>query len=148
MGKNFKLPLETGFTALCNHIKAIRATAEQSGSAVAALAESTAASLEEVNGLFDTKQDKPSALSITIPVSGWQKGESTDYPYTLDISVNGITAKDRAEITLAPSSLETALDCGLCPVNESMSGKIRIRSIAVPGKEMAAEIWIEKGKEQ
>ncbi len=148
MGKNIKLPLEAGFATLCNHIKAIRATAEQSGSAVAALAESTAASLEEIDGLFDTKQDKTSALSVTIPVNGWQKDESTVYPYTLDLSVNGITAKDRAEITLAPGSLETALGCGLCPVNESMPGMIRIRSTAVPGKDMAAEIWIEKGKEQ
>jgi len=57
MGKNIKLPLEKGFAALCNHIKAIKQTAEQSGSAVTALAQATAASLEEIEGILNEKQD-------------------------------------------------------------------------------------------
>lgn len=58
MGKKYKLPLAAGFAALCGHIKAIKQTAEQSGSAVSALAEATAASVEEIEGALDGKQDK------------------------------------------------------------------------------------------
>ncbi len=57
MGKNIKLPLKDGFATLCSHIKAIKRTAEQSGSAVTSLAQATAASLEEIEGILNEKQD-------------------------------------------------------------------------------------------
>jgi len=61
--------------------------------------------------------------------------------------VNGVTAHDRATITIAPASIGTAASCKLCPTNETLAGKIRVRSVSVPAKSIAAEYWIEQGKE-
>lgn len=58
MGKKIKLPLETGLSALCNHIRAIKQTAEQSGSAVSSLAQATADSIGEIEDILDSKVDK------------------------------------------------------------------------------------------
>lgn len=78
MGKTFKLPLENGFAALCAHIKAIRETAEESGSAVSALAESTAASLKEIDDLLDSKIPQPAATTPQAPGTA-ATGVSTYY---------------------------------------------------------------------
>lgn len=58
MGKKIKLPLENGLAALCNHIKAIKQTAEQSGSAVSALAEATAESIREIEEILNELRDR------------------------------------------------------------------------------------------
>ena len=50
-------------------------------------------------------------------------------------------------ITIAPGSLGTAKTCGLCATNETMAGIIRVRSTSIPAAEIAAEFWIEDGKE-
>lgn len=92
------------------------------------------------------KADKTAAVPITIPVSGWASDNDANYPKYYDIPVTGVTAKDRAEITIARGSIDTAISCGLCPVNETIAGKIRIRSISVPGSAISAEYWLEKGK--
>ncbi len=147
MGKNIKLPLEAGFTVLCNHIKAIKTTAGQSGSAVAALAESTAASLEEIDGLFDTKQDKAAAIPFTIPVDGWAADSGGGYSYYYDLAVEGVTAKDRVDVTISPGSVDAALNCGLCPASESLNGKIRLRTATKPNEPIMAEYWVCSGKE-
>lgn len=156
MGKNIKIPLEAGFTALCNHIKAIKATAEQSGSAVADLAASTAASLEEIDGLFDTKQDKTKAVPISIPATGWVSEEVSDnpeiedgaaYPFYYDLPIAGVTAKDRVDISIAHTSLEAATACGFCPTTETLAGKVRLRAVSQPSVALAAEYWLCGGKE-
>ena len=64
-----------------------------------------------------------------------------------DIAAEGVTASDRAEITIAPGSLGTAKACGLCATNETMAGKIRVRAINIPAEAISAEFWIEDGKE-
>lgn len=155
--KNIKLPLETGLTALCNHIKAIKQTAEQSGSAVSALAQGTAASLGEIEGILGEKQDASSAVPFTIPAAGWvaeeidESGEGPEnmheYSYYYDLAVDGITAKDRADVTIAPVSIETATACGLCPTTETIQGKIRLRSVSKPNESIVAEYWLCSGKE-
>lgn len=156
MGKNIKLPLETGFAALCAHIKSIRATAEQSGSAVAALAESTAASLEEIDSLLDGKQDKGSGIPVTIPAEGWAMDEgdedagaadSSSYPYYYDIPAAGVSALDRADVTITASSCDAATACGLCPASETLAGAIRLRAVTPPTEAMTAEYWLHSGKE-
>lgn len=156
MGKNIKLPLKAGFTALCAHIKAIKETAEQSGSAVADLAANMAASLEEIDNLFDTKQDKSGAVSITIPATGWVSESTSDdaeevdnssYPFYYDLPVDGVTAKDRVDISIAPTSLEAATGCGFCPTTETLAGKVRLRAVSQPSVALTAEYWLHSGKE-
>lgn len=155
MGKNIKIPLEAGFAALCGHIKAIRATADQSGSAVAALAASTAASLEEIDGLLDGKQDKGSGIPVTIPAAGWTMDDGDEdaeaaescYPYYCDIPAVGVSALDRVDVTIAASGYDVAAVCGLCPTSETLTETIRLRAVTPPTEAMAAEYWLYSGKE-
>lgn len=157
MGKNIKLPLEIGFAALCSHIKAIKKTAEQSGSAVSDLAGATAASIGEIEGILNEKQDASKAVSFTIPAAGWASMEigendegmedTHEYPFYYDLAVAGITAKDRVDVTIAPGSAETATTCGLCPATETLAGKIRLRTAKIPTASIAAEYWLCSGKE-
>lgn len=108
------------------------------------LAGTVADALEEMD---KAKAGKPNAASCTIPVTGWSSDDAADYPQYYDIDVAGVTARDRAEVTIAPGSISTAVDCGLCPTNETLADKIRIRSIDVPAAAITAEYWIEDGKE-
>ena len=156
MGK-IKLPLEKGFAAFCNHIRAIKQTAEQSGSAVSALAQATAASVAEIEGILNEKQDAGSAVPFTVPADGWasveidegseEMDDMHEYSFYFDLAVDGITAKDRADVTIAPGSVETATACGLCPTTETLEGKIRLRAVNKPDEEITAEYWICSGKE-
>jgi len=107
-------------------------------------AESMSSDLEEME---TNKADKPTAVSCTIPTAGWEKDETEGYPQYYDLPVPGVTARDRAEVTLAPSGLDTAAKCGMCQTCETLAGKIRLRAASVPAADIAAEYWIEQGKE-
>lgn len=146
MGKDIKLPLATGFAALCNHIKAIKQTAEQLVSAVSALAEATAASMEEIEGILGEKQDASNAVPFTIPATGWGSDSTAAYPKYYDLAVDGITVKDRADVLISPAGIAAAASCGLCPTTETLAGKIRIRAASIPSESIAAQYWIETGK--
>lgn len=141
----YKLPLETGFAALCSHIKAIRATAEQSGSAVAALAESTAASLEEIDGLFDEKQDKADFQSVTLPVDNWVDNTDTEslaagYAFCCDALLAGVTSKDGAESLLSFASMAEARASSMSPSSEVLDGKIRYYAVTKPAAAIIMQV--------
>lgn len=145
MGKNIKLPLEAGFATLCNHIKAIRATAEQSGSAVAALAESTAASLKEIDSLFDGKQGKAAFQTVTLPVNDWIANEDAEslaagYAFCCDAVVAGVTAKDSAESILSYASMTAARAASMSPTSEVLGGKIRYYAVAKPAAAIILQV--------
>lgn len=102
--------------------------------------------------LEETKADKGEATPITIKASDWKLPEgqetpatSEEYPYYLDIKVEGVTALDRATVTVAVEALSEAVKCGLCPTCETSDGKIRLWSASKPTADMAAEYWIEQG---
>lgn len=105
--------------------------------------ESTDADLEAMDA---KKADKPKAVACTIPTSGWGSDNTEGYPNFYDIAVSGVTANDRADVTLAPSGLDTAVTCGLCQTCETLAGKIRLRAATIPASEIAAQYWIEQGK--
>ena len=114
---------------------------------VAELAQATTEAIEEVGTV---KADKPEAVPVTIPVSGWEaeSGPGMEgYPNCYEIEAPGITARDRAEITVAPGSLGIAGACGLCLTNQTSEGKIRIWAARIPTGEIVAEYWMEHGKE-
>lgn len=100
---------------------------------------------QKVQELSDTKADKGSAISITIPTSGWNSDSTVYYSEYYDIAVTGVTTSDRASVDIAPSSMSCALSCRLCPVTETLTGKIRIRAVSVPTNSMTANYWIDKG---
>lgn len=103
---------------------------------------------DALDELDRAKANKPGSTAITIPASGWGTDNSVaDYPKYYDIAVAGVSAKDRAEISIAPGSVNAAKACGLCPACETIAGKIRVRSYAVPKEAIAAEYWISDGKE-
>lgn len=136
-----------GLSALLLNILQIKQTADESSSAVSGLGEDFAAFTEKVADNIAAKQDKPKATSCTIPKTGWESDATSGYPKYYDMPVTGVTAKDRVEITLAPAGLSTAVKCGLCPTCETLEGKVRLRATSVPEAAIAAEYWIEQGKE-
>lgn len=127
------------------HLKACAEEAKDyTGGLVSKLAKTVTEAIEE---LEQAKADKAQSVAITIPATGWASDSGGDYPHYYDIAAEGVTASDRAAITIAPGSLGTAKTCGLCATNETMAGKIRVRAIQVPAEAISAEFWIEDGKE-
>lgn len=108
------------------------------------VAQAAAEAIEEIDTL---KANKGETVSITIPITGWSSDSSSSYPQYYDIAVSEVTANDRAEITIAPGSIDIAQACGLCPTNETLAGKIRVRSTKIPTEAISAEYWLENGKE-
>lgn len=132
------------FTVL-THLRAVAARAREFASdLVAQFAEATADVIEELDA---EKADKSVSVAFDIPVTGWAVDETTEYPYYYDIAVTGVTALDRATVSIAPSSMSIAVSCELCPTNETLAGKIRIRAMSVPVDVISCEYWIEQGKE-
>ncbi len=101
---------------------------------------------KDLEAMDAKKADKPESVSFTIPITGWGSDSTEHYPHYYDIAVSGVTANDRADVTLAPSGLDTAVTCGLCQTCETLAGKIRLRAAAGPASEIAAQYWIEQGK--
>lgn len=112
-------------------------------SLIGSIAGTVADNFEEMNRI---KADKPTATAYTVPVSGWKSDSTSGYPNYYDIKVSGVTAKDRAEITIKYDSLDAAKVCGLCPTNETIAGAIRIRAVNIPTATMSVEYWIMDGK--
>lgn len=127
------------------HLKACAEEArDYAGGLVAKLAKTATEAIEE---LEQAKADKAQSVAITIPATGWASDSGGDYPHYYDIAAEGVTAKDRAEISIAPGSMDAAKACGLCPASQTLAGKIRVRATTVPTAAIVAEYWIENGKE-
>lgn len=128
------------------HLKACAEAAKRfTNGLVAELAQTVTDAMQEMENV---KADKQASVSITIPTTGWGIDEASDsYPNYCDIPVAGVTAKDRVDIAIAPGSMDTAIDCGLCPTNETLAGKIRVWARSVPTEAIAAEYRLNQGKE-
>lgn len=130
-------------------LKQLRACAESAknftNGLVAELAQSVTDAMEELERL---KADRSSFTKVTIPAEGWAEDDSvTAYPVYYDIPAQGITAKDRASVAIAPGSLGHAAACSMCPTCETLAGVIRIRAGSAPKEAISAEYWIDQGKE-
>lgn len=128
------------------HLKACAEAAKRfTNGLVAELAQTVTDAMQEMENV---KADKQASVSITIPATGWGIDEASDsYPNYCDIPVAGVTAKDRVDIAIAPGSMDTAIDCGLCPTNETQAGKIRVWARTVPAGAISAEYRLSQGKE-
>ena len=109
---------------------------------VAQVAQAAAEAMEEMDAV---KADKSEGVAVTIPATGWSQ-DSGAYPYYYDIAADGVTAKDRADLALAPASIQAAVACGMCPATETLAGVIRVRAAKIPTAEMSGEYWVMKGK--
>lgn len=140
--KKYKLPLEVGFAALCDHIKAIRKTADASGSAVSALAEAVGETVEEIESILNEKQDIHVPVSFTIPTTGWGTDTSVaDFPNYYDVAVSGLLETDVVAVTTAPGSAVAARAADFTTV-QSYAGKFRLRCKAIPAKAIVATYQI------
>ena len=135
-----------GKLTLAEHLKACAVAAKNFTSGlVAELAQTTTEAMQEMDSV---KADKQASVSITIPTTDWGVDDASDsYPNYYDISVEGVTAADRADIAIAPNSMDAAIVCGFCPTNETLEGKIRVWARSVPTEAIAAEYRLNQGKE-
>ncbi len=115
-------------------------------SAASTLGEDLVKLAQMTGSALDGKADKATPVACTILSTGW-KQDSSDYPFYYDIPAEDVTQKDRADVTLAISSLAAASRCGLCPTCETLAGRIRLRAMAVPETALGAEYKIDCGKE-
>lgn len=128
-----------------DHMKALalRTKAYMSGH-LSSLAQEVVKSMEEVDSI---KLDKPQAVAVSIPATGWQMdaAEGAAYPMYCDISVSGLTSVDIADVRIAPDSQPAAIACGLCATSETLAGVIRLRAVSAPAEVLSAEYVITKG---
>lgn len=140
--KKFKLPLDVGFPALCSHIKEIRKTAEDSSSAVSALAQATSDALDEVDAILQEKLDLVSPVSFTIPTTGWKTDSAVSgYTKYYDLAVDGLLASDIVAVDVAPASTDTARAANFTNT-ETLTGVLRLRAKSVPTAAITAQYHI------
>ena len=98
--------------------------------------------VEAIEEIESKKADKPRYIkNITISTSGWQS-DSHSYPKYYDISIDGITENDRADLMIQPESLATAINCGFYYRTETFANKVRVRAMTIPTETMYAEVAI------
>lgn len=130
---------------LTSQIKtALQKAKSYTASHISELAQATTELFEEVDAV---KLDKPQAVAVSIPATGWQMdaAEGAAYPMYCDISVSGLTSVDIADVRIAPDSQPAAIACGLCATSETLAGVIRLRAASAPAEALAAEYVITKG---
>ena len=130
---------------LTSQIKtALQKAKSYTASHISELAQATTELFEEVDAV---KLDKPQAVAVSIPATGWQMdaAEGAAYPLYCDISVSGLTPVDIADVRIAPGSQPAAIACGLCATSETLAGVIRLRAASAPAEALAAEYVITKG---
>ena len=88
-----------GKLTLTEHLKACAEAAKSfTNGLVAELAQTVTEAMQEMENV---KADKQASVSITIPTTGWGVDEaSKSYPNYCDITVEGVTARDRADIAI------------------------------------------------
>ena len=123
-----------------DHMKALalRTKAYMSGH-LATLAQEIVNSLEQMDAV---KANKPLAVSVTIPTTGWQTDstEGAVYPQYYDIPVEGVTSKGASEAA--------ANACGMSRTCETVTGAIRLWAGSVPTTAILAEYVIEEGRNE
>ncbi len=130
---------------LTSQIKtALQKAKSYTASHISELAQATTELFEEVDAV---KLDKPQAVAVSIPATGWQtdEAEGAAYPLYCDISVSGLAPVDIADVRIAPGSQPAAIACGLCATSETLAGVIRLRAVSAPTEALAAEYVITKG---
>lgn len=135
-----------GKLTLTEHLKACAEAAKTfTNGMIAELAQTVTEAMQEMESV---KADRQDSVSITIPTTGWGVDDASEsYPNYYDITVTGLTANDRVDITIAPNSMATAIACGICPTNQTLAGKIRVWAQAVPSDAISAEYWLNQGRE-
>lgn len=121
MQKPTKLPLPTSFAQLCGFIGTL-----YKGLVLVAQA----------------KQDVNAVVAFTIPADDWGTDDTVpQYPYYLDIEVDGLLETDIVDVNVAPASAWTASAAEFTNT-ESSAGKFRLRCKNIPEEPILAEYHI------
>lgn len=138
----YKLPLDVGFAALCDHIKAIKKTADSSESAVFALVDALDQFVEEVVDVLNGKPDISEVVPFIIPTEGWVPDNSfAGYWYCLDFEVADLTEHDIVKVIVWPGSEKVARAANFMQT-QSLEGKFRLRCTTIPTAEIEAEYHV------
>ena len=95
----------------------------------------------------DSFVPRTSPTAFTIATSAWLENtsETSEFVYYADITVNGLTANDYAEVNFNRVSQSIAATANVCAAGETMSGKIRIYAKNTPSDSISGEYIITKG---
>lgn len=94
-----------------------------------------------------TRMSKPKSVSFAISVGSWiSNGNNSAYNYRCDILVDGLKSTDIATVSVSPGSQSVAANCGLCPTNETLNGKIRLFAKNIPSDSISGEYYILEGR--
>ena len=76
---------------------------------------------------------------ITIPATGWDVGaeEGAEGSFYVDIPQGDVTEEMVPVISVVPTDMETAKECGLCSAARTMEGKIRLYAEKAPDRRNA-----------
>lgn len=106
------------------------------------LAEATAQSVDEIDGILHEKQDINSKVAFTIPTTGWGTDSSVpQHPKFIDITVSGLLETDIVAVDVAPGSSEIARAANFTNT-QSYAGKFRLRAASVPTAAISAQYHI------
>ena len=85
--------------------------------------------------------------TYTLPTTGWTRdeNETTEYILYYDIPIQGVTSDDVVMIFINKDSLNGADECNLCPMNESMTNAVRVRSTYNPKVTITVQYFVMKG---
>lgn len=81
--------------------------------------------------------------TIVLPTVGWTEDSSVggeDYPYYIDVASTGITATVTPVAVIVPASEAAAVDCGLSPSCQCISGYTRFFSNLVPSTAITVNV--------
>lgn len=79
-------------------------------------------------------------VDLTIPAAGWIEETAGEYKLRLDVEVSGVTEEMIPRLTIPVAWEETAADCGLSPVVETVEGAVRLRAVTVPAADITASL--------
>lgn len=100
--------------------------------------------IEAMKVFRDNQRSESAPTSFSVPVSAWTASSNGDFPFTADISADGITASDSAEIRFDKSSIKAANTAGVV-TGETKAGKISLLSEKMPALALSGVFIITKG---
>ena len=99
----------------------------------------------EVNEYTDTvaakKADKPVNAFVLIGTENWESDDN-EFPYYYNITIEGVTSADRADVFFAADSEEAAKKCGFGAEITTSDGTVKIRAKHIPETVLSANVQI------
>ena len=84
---------------------------------------------------------------FTIPNTGWQEvePEDADFPYSIEIDVDGVLETHNAQASVDLNSIGVAASCGLCPTLQTLHNKIKFWTKEIPSTAITGSLTLFGG---